>query len=227
MPETKMPSKPISRREFLKTAGIVLGSAVVVGTGLTFLDTPQVSINYPDQTYGEKNMSNKVLVTYATQGGFTAGIAEEIGKTLAEAGAKVNVRNVNSVSDLNTYQAVIVGGAIHSGKWLPEATKFIESNEEILRQMPTAIFQVCMMLATDNESYKAMVPAWLDPVRTKINPVAATSFTGGVDLAQYPKLTDKLGMRIFLASVKLKPGDYRDWDAIRTWAKNLKPSLLA
>jgi len=171
-------------------------------------------------------MSKKILVTYATQGGSTAGIAEEIGKTLAKAGAQVDVRNVNSVSDLSSYQAVVVGSAIHSGKWLPEAIKFVESNETTLRQMPTAIFQVCMMLATNNETYKAMVPAWLDPVRTKINPITAMSFAGGVDLAQYPKLTDKLGMRIFLASVKLKPGDYRNWETIRTWAENLRPSLL-
>ena len=226
LPGLKMQPKPISRRDFLKTAGIVLGSAVVVGTGLTLLDTPQATINYSDHTYGEDNMSKKVLVTYATQGGSTAGIAEEIGKTLAAAGAKVDVRNVNSVSDLSSYQAVVVGSAIHSGKWLPEASKFVESNANILRQMPTAIFQVCMMLATNNETYKAMVPAWLDPIRTKINPVAAMSFSGGVDLAQYPKLTDKLGMRIFLASVKLKPGDYRNWETIRSWAEKIRTSLL-
>ncbi|HSN94721.1 MAG TPA: flavodoxin domain-containing protein [Anaerolineaceae bacterium] len=221
-----MSPKSISRREFLKTAGIILGSAVVVGTGLTFLDTPQANLNFPDQTYGEKNMSKKVLVTYATQGGSTAGIAEEIGKTLAKAGAQVDVRNVNSVSDLSSYQAVVIGSAIHGGKWLPEAIKFVEGNQSILRQMPTAIFQVCMMLATDNEQYKAMIPAWLDPIRSKINPAAATSFAGGIDLAQYPKFTDKLGLRIFLASVKLKPGDYRNWDSIRTWAENLRPSLV-
>ena len=221
-----MSPKSMSRRDFLKTAGIVLGSVVVVGTGLTLLDTPEASINYSDHTYGEKNMSKKVLVTYATQGGSTAGIAEEIGKTLAQAGAQVDVRNVNAVSDLSLYQAVVVGSAIHSGKWLPEAIKFIESNETALRQMPTAIFQGCMMLATENETYKAMVPAWLDPIRTKIAPAAATSFTGGIDLAQYPKLSEKLGLRIFLASVKLKPGDYRDWGAIRTWAEDLKPALL-
>ena len=69
-------------------------------------------------------MSKKILVTYATQGGSTAGIAEAVGKTMAEAGAQVDVRPIQSVSDLRSYQAVVVGSAIHSGKWLPEATKF-------------------------------------------------------------------------------------------------------
>ncbi len=171
-------------------------------------------------------MSKKILVTYATQGGSTAGIAEAVGKTMAEAGAQVDVRPIQSVSDLRSYQAVVVGSAIHSGKWLPEATKFVENNVNFLRQMPTAIFQVCMMLATGNETYRAMVPGWLDPIRSKINPIAAMTFTGGIDLSQYPKMSDKLGLRIFLASVKLKPGDYRNWDTIRIWAQSVSPSLL-
>ena len=171
-------------------------------------------------------MSKKFLVTYATQGGVTAGIAEAIGKTLAEVGTQVDVRKMNSVSDLSSYQAVVVGSAIHSGKWLPEATMFVENNVTVLRQMPTAIFQVCMLLATNNEAYIAMVPGWLDPMRMKINPVTTMSFTGGVELGQYQKLSDKLGLRIFLASVKLKPGDYRNWDIIRTWAESLRLLLI-
>ena len=83
-----------------------------------------------------------------------------------------------------------------------------------------------MMLATGNETYRAMVPGWLDPIRSKINPIAAMTFTGGIDLSQYPKMSDKLGLRIFLASVKLKPGDYRNWDTIRIWAQSVSPSLL-
>jgi len=219
--------KTISRRAFLKTAGIILGSAVVVGTGLTLFDSPQSTLTYSDHIYGENTMSKRILVTYATQGGSTAGIAEEIGKILAETGAQVDVRRVNSVSDLSPYQAVILGSAIQSGKWLPEAMRFIENNQNALRKVPTVIFQVCMMLATDNESYRALVPGWLDPICTKLNPLAATSFCGGIDLAQYPKLTEKLGLRVFLAMVKLKPGDYRDWPAIRAWAADLKPALLA
>jgi len=34
-----MPSKPISRRDFMKTAGIVLGSTAILGSGLALLDS--------------------------------------------------------------------------------------------------------------------------------------------------------------------------------------------
>ena len=38
-------------------------------------------------------MSNKILVTYASRTGSTAGVAEAIGKTLAESGAQVLERH--------------------------------------------------------------------------------------------------------------------------------------
>jgi hypothetical protein len=39
----------------------------------------------------------------------------------------------------------------------------------------------------------------------------------------YPKLTDELGLRIFLAAIKLKAGDNRDWDANRAGAERFSP----
>ncbi len=104
--------------------------------------------------------------------------------------------------------------------------EFVGRNEKALRKLPTAIFQVCMMLATSNEQYKRMVPDWLDPLRLQIKPVAEGSFAGALWPDQYSKFSEKMGLRIFLASIKLKAGDYRNWDAIRAWAESLRPLLL-
>jgi menaquinone-dependent protoporphyrinogen oxidase len=121
-------------------------------------------------------MSSKILVTYASQGGSTAGVAAAIGQALASSGDAVDVRPIQEVSDLSPYQAVIIGSAVHSGKWLPEATAFVERHQMTLRRMPTAVFQVCMMLATGSEAYQKMVPDWLAPLRTQIGPAAESSF---------------------------------------------------
>jgi menaquinone-dependent protoporphyrinogen oxidase len=51
-------------------------------------------------------MNNKILVTYASRAGSTAGVAEAIGKTLAENGALVDVIPMNEIKDLSPYQAV-------------------------------------------------------------------------------------------------------------------------
>ncbi len=170
-------------------------------------------------------MNDKILVTYASQGGATAGVAEAIGKTLASKGAAVNILPIQEVTDLSAYTAVVIGSAVHSGKWMPEAMAFIERNQNTLRNIPTAVFQVCMMLATANEQYKRRVPDWLAPVRIQIQPVAEGSFAGALWPDRYPKLSEKLGLRIFLATIKLKAGDYRDWDAVRSWAERISPML--
>jgi len=221
-------TKPMSRRAFLKTAGIVVGSAVVIGTGCAINPADSLpAIAMPNSTFGEDNMSKRILVTYASQGGSTAGVAEAIAKSLADAGCSVDLRPVKEVTDLAPYQAVVIGSAVHSGKWMPDAAEFVERNKTALRRMRTAIFQVCLMLATSNAQYKSMVPSWLDPLKDALKPVAAGSFAGALQLDHYPKLTDRLGLRIFLATVKLKDGDYRDWDAIRSWAEDLRPALLS
>ncbi len=170
-------------------------------------------------------MENRILVTYASQGGSTAGVAEAIGKALSGNSTLVDVRPVKEVSDLSPYRAVIIGSAVHSGKWMPEAMTFIERNQTILRRSPTAVFQVCMMMATSNEQYKHMVPDWLAPHRAQIHPVSEGSFAGALWPNQYPKLSEKLGLHIFLAAIKLKAGDYRDWDTIRGWAEWVGPKL--
>jgi menaquinone-dependent protoporphyrinogen oxidase len=171
-------------------------------------------------------MNATILVTYASQGSSTAGVAEAIGQTLSANGAKVDVRPVKAVDHLSSYRAVVIGSAVHSGKWMPEALAFVARNQPTLRQIPTAVFQVCMMLATSNQQYRRMVPGWLDPLRAQIRPVAEGSFAGALWPNQYAKLSEKLGLRIFLATVKLKAGDYRDWDAIHAWADSLHPVLF-
>lgn len=170
-------------------------------------------------------MHGKVLVTYASQGGAAAGVAEAIGKVLSANNTPVEVLPIRDVRDLASYHAVVIGSAVHSGQWMPEAMAFVERNESKLRQMPTAIFQVCMMLAAKNESYRNMVPGWLAPLRSRLRPVAEASFAGALWPDRYSKLSEKLGLRIFLGTIQLKPGDYRDWDAIRAWAERIRPSI--
>lgn len=171
-------------------------------------------------------MNNKILVTYSSRTGWTVGVAEAIGKTLAENGAQVDVIPMRDVKDLSIYDAVVAGSAIRSKAWLPEAMQFIRTNQKELRAKPCAVFLVCMTLAMPNgEKYRSHISTWLDPVRTLVKPVSAGLFAGGLDISKVETLRERLMFRISVMFGVWKEGDHRNWNAINEWAVQLKPLL--
>jgi menaquinone-dependent protoporphyrinogen oxidase len=213
------------RRRFLILAGGALGTAALAGAGLTVADTGEPEIVFAKSTFGEANtMGDRILVAYASEHGSTSGVADALGKQLAVGGAAVDVRPVKEVTDLGPYRAVVVGSAVHGGKWLPEALSFVRANQSKLGQMPTAYFLVGMMIAKDAEKHRDMSAAAFDPARQLVNPVAEGMFGGAVRFGNY-SLVKGLGMRVFLATISMPEGDYRDWNAIRAWADGIRPLL--
>jgi menaquinone-dependent protoporphyrinogen oxidase len=171
-------------------------------------------------------MPNKILVTYASRTGSTVGVAEAIGKTLAEYGAEVDVRAMQDVSDLTPYKAVIAGSAIQNRQWLPEAMDFVRANRAALNGVPTAVFLVCMTLAMHRGNFRDQVSAWLDPVRVLVKPVSVGLFPGVLDIGKIPSWSDRLKFRLSVLFGVWSEGDHRDWDAIRAWAESL-PVVLS
>lgn len=170
-------------------------------------------------------MSNTILVTYASRAGSTAGVAEAIGKTLAESGAQVEVRPMQDVTDLSAYQAVVAGSAIQDGKWLPEAMHFLEANQSALLQKPFAAFLVCMTLGMKNPAYHRGVKDWLQPVRSRVTPLSEGFFAGALDIDKIPSLRKRLMFRLSVALGVWTAGDHRDWNAIHRWASGLAAQL--
>jgi menaquinone-dependent protoporphyrinogen oxidase len=172
-------------------------------------------------------MSQKILVTYATRTGWTAGVAEAIGRNLAENSASVDVLPMQDVKDLSAYRAVVMGSAINGGEWLPEALQFVQTHRAELSQKPFAAFLVCMTLAMRNgEQYRSHVAGWLAPVRALVQPVGEGLFAGGLEVRKISSSSDRLKFRLSVLFGIWKEGDHRDWDAIREWTMSVHPLLL-
>jgi menaquinone-dependent protoporphyrinogen oxidase len=167
-------------------------------------------------------MNNRILVTYASRTGATAGVAEAIGRTLAEHGAAVEVLPMREVRDLSSYQAVVAGSAIQGKKWLPEAMQFVQAHQAELITKPCAIFLVCMTLTIGEGRYRSAVAEWLAPVRALVRPVSEACFAGVLDIARLPSFMDRLRFRVSVLTGVWKEGDHRDWNAIRAWASDLR-----
>jgi menaquinone-dependent protoporphyrinogen oxidase len=171
--------------------------------------------------------NKKILVTYTSRTGWTVGVAEAIGKTLAENGMEVDVLPMHDVKDLSAYHAVVAGSGINGKEWLPEAIQFVRTHQVELKRKPFAVFLVCMTLAMRNgEQYRSNISEWLNPVRALVHPVSEGLFAGGLDIGRIPSFSDKLKFRMSVMFGIWKEGDHRDWNAIRTWAESLHPLLL-
>jgi menaquinone-dependent protoporphyrinogen oxidase len=207
----------VRQNDGLFLSGATEGSCRTIGPPLRF---------FLDTTIGGTKMSDKILVAYASRTGSTAGVAEAIGKILAEDGVEVDVRPVSDVTDLNAYRAVVAGSAIQGSQWLPEAMGFLQAHREPLAQKPFAAFLVCMTLTISNGKYREEVASWMQPVRALVRPVSEGLFAGALDMSKVPSFRDRLGFRISVLLRIWSQGDHRDWDAIRAWAEGLRPLLL-
>src|SRR2546423_14354057 len=77
-----------------------------------------------------------VLVTVASRHGSTREIADAIAQELRMPGIDADVRHVEEVPDLNSYDAVVLGSAIYMGNWESEANQFLQRHQSRLLTIP-------------------------------------------------------------------------------------------
>jgi menaquinone-dependent protoporphyrinogen oxidase len=188
----------------------------------------------------------KVLVTYATMSGSTAEVAQTVAEGIAKNGMQAEVLPLDQANELSKYDAIVVGAPMVMG-WHRSALKFLTKNRKALRRIPLAVFATGMSLTSAGEKEVGGVPVFVDdtlakPVKnvgrpslkerhTDINHYAApilkaagpahlasVAFFGG--RLEYTRL--KLPAMLFVMLViQAKPGDLRNWKAIRSWAAGL------
>jgi menaquinone-dependent protoporphyrinogen oxidase len=219
--------KDQARREFIfdstKIIGVTIGTAVL---GEVLL-LPQVvkaeDVQFPESSCGSKNKGgHKILIAYASEFGTTGEVAEAIGEVLCQEGNTVETKWVNNVKDLNNYDAVIIGSAIQYDKWMSEATEFVTANQKILQQLPVAYFFTCLVLHKLNPKGDLEAKEYSDKLQAlvpQVKPVSIGGFAGVLDYSNMGFFS-RLILKAILYKKGVKEGDYRDWDAIRAWAKD-------
>lgn len=190
-----------------------------------------------------------VLVAFSTNAGSTEAVATAVAEELSEGGAPVDVRRIRDVRELHPYRAVIVGAPIIFSEWHPEAVRFLTRQQSAMQHMPVAFFMTALHLVqagaaavpvpvycdqalakppkrvgrlSFTERYST-VERYLGPVLSTaplVTPVSVAFFGGQMD---HRKLT--LGKRLFAQLFIRKPGDFRNWQAIRAWAAEMRRVL--
>ncbi len=163
----------------------------------------------------------RVLVTAASRHGATDEIARQIGDELAKAldfaTVEVHVRPADTVDDVLTYDGAVVGSAIYMGRWQEPARRLVEGVDASHREMPVWLFSSGPIGDPPNpagDSADAVELAQRPCVRGHV------TFAGRLD-----KHDLRLTERAVVRAVKAPGGDFRDWTAIRQWARHVASEI--
>jgi menaquinone-dependent protoporphyrinogen oxidase len=164
----------------------------------------------------------KIAVIYASRTGTTEMLAKEIAKTISDENTQVDVKTVQEVSDLNTYDAFIVGASVRRFKLLSEADGFLFKNKELFSNKPVSFFFIGYTMDKDTSENRDRMMEFIEPTLKKIplvNPESIGLFAGILNIFKILPFLKVFGL-------KEPPKDYKDWDKVREWAKKQKMLLL-
>jgi menaquinone-dependent protoporphyrinogen oxidase len=152
-------------------------------------------------------VSPRILVAYDTKNQSTAEVAEAVAGELREHGFGVEVRLATSVRGLCGTEGLIVGAPIYSGRWLKGAHRALKRLERLAPadRPPVAIFALGPRKDESPEDWERPRQQFQRALgaHPKLIPVSTALFGG----ADPPK--------------KKLRRDIRDWDAIRSWAREV------
>ncbi|MCS6826447.1 MAG: flavodoxin domain-containing protein [Caldilinea sp.] len=212
-----MSFRALTRRTFIKAAGVTAAGVVLTGVGLGVAAIRTPAFDYPEIVLeGETPMKKRILVAYATRAGSTAEIAQAIAETLTARGYAVDVRPVKEKLSLDGYAAVVLGSAVRMGAWLPEAVNFVKANQAALCALPVALFTVHMLNTGDDEASQTARAAYVNSVLPLLNGAETVYFEGKMDFSRLSFLD-----RFIAKMVGAVEKDNRDWERIHAWANTV------
>ena len=165
-----------------------------------------------------------VLVAYATGEGQSAKVARHVESVLAARGFDVTTRHVSNVPDVESFDAVVLGGPVNNRRHRPELVEFVTAHREALEDRPTGFFQLSMASAMPFRSAREGAMDFVDRLiaETGWRPDQVALLAGAVKYSQYGRFERAL----FRLVAAVTTGDtdtsrdyeYTDWDEVERFA---------
>jgi len=159
-----------------------------------------------------------VLVAYASKMGSTAEIAQAITDQLRSRGLKVVAAPFADAPDPAGFDAVVVGSAVYTTRWMKSARRFLRQHRETLADRPTWLFESGPTGDVAERRHES--PAAVIRLAEEIGSPPITVFGGNLDPA---RATTPLARWVANSDMA---GDYRNWEQIRAWADEIADRLL-
>ena len=162
----------------------------------------------------------RVLVAVASRHHGTHEIAQAIATGLITRGLEADAVPVKEVTTLDGYDAVVLGSAVYSGRWLTEARHFAQVHTSSLCMMPVWLFNSGPLGPVDHPI----------PPGTPADLPVLMRLTGAIDYRTFPGRLDMRRLhfaeRAIARTIHAPEGDSRDWDAVDRFAGEIADELL-
>ncbi|HVT63727.1 MAG TPA: flavodoxin domain-containing protein [Mycobacteriales bacterium] len=157
----------------------------------------------------------RVLVVYGSTRGGTAGLAHLVADAFVRHHIHAEVRRAGEVRSFGDYDAVIVGGALYSNRWHPDATAFVGRNRAELRRLPVWFFSSGPLDDSARSGAIAPVPQ-VNSLAREIEIRGHMTFGG---------LLDKRPAGLFGLFAYGPEGDFRDRHHVSEWVERIAEEL--
>ncbi|MFI6257005.1 flavodoxin domain-containing protein [Micromonospora zamorensis] len=160
----------------------------------------------------------KILVAAASRHGSTAEIASHIATALRGAlpSDSVDVVAAAEVTDVTSYDAMVLGSAVYMGRWLEEARS---AAARITSNPPRSVWLFSSGPIGDPPK-PTEAPAEVSDIVTSVNARDHRVFAGSLD-------RHRLGLaeKAMVMALRVADGDFRDWSEIDAWAGQIASEL--
>jgi menaquinone-dependent protoporphyrinogen oxidase len=166
----------------------------------------------------------RVLVVVASRHGATAEIATELGKAVGDcdagrrSGITAIAMPVEQRPDPAPFDAVILGSAVYGGHWLESAREYATSHADVLRHRPVWLFSSGPI---GEPPFPPDEPYDVQALTHLIGPRGHRVFPGRLDTSRL-----SFGERAMVTAMRAPLGDFRDWEAVRSWATEIAGLLV-
>ena len=159
----------------------------------------------------------RVLVVVATHHGATRGIAEAIAHELSDGGLAVVLQDAEHAPSPTGFDAVVVGSAVYAGRWREPARDWVGAHAAALRDRPVWLFSSGPI---GSPPFPPDEPHDVHPLTQLVGARGHQVFAGRLD-----KDLLSFGERAMVTAMRAPLGDFRDWDAVRAWAGDIRREL--
>jgi menaquinone-dependent protoporphyrinogen oxidase len=175
-----------------------------------------------------------ILIVYGSKEGQTAKIAERIAQILRSRDLQASIypaKEIKSGFVADAFDAVIVGGSIHIGKYPAYLREFVTRHRDWLNKVPSAFFTVCMAIQSQNAAEREEAEKFgrRFTETTHWHPALIETFAGAVKYTQYNFIT-----RFIMKQITKREGgstdtsqdhEYTDWDGVARFTNRFLEKL--